>query len=196
MKRTINFLALLFLIPFTGYGQSSFRSTGTTELGGDFGFSAQSSNNGDKSLSTFSSDLFIGIMAAPGFEIGFRPGFTVRSSSGDTYKIYNLFLNPAYHFNTTTNVYPYLGLIVGYNSIGYNKDNYSGIGIGGEAGVKINLQGASMLLLKFEYLSQTYNKVAQYSGYGQSSSDEKINTTLFALGYRIFLEKKSIQKVK
>lgn len=74
-------MILLILIPFKGFGQNKFRSSGTTELDGDFGFSSQSFNNGDKSLSNFSSDLFIGIMTAPGFEIGFRPGFTVRSSS-------------------------------------------------------------------------------------------------------------------
>jgi hypothetical protein len=125
-------------------------------------------------------------MASTGFEIGFRPGFTLNSFSGDSYNIYNLYLNPIYNFNTTSNVYPYLGFIVGYNSISYSSDNIGGLGIGGEGGLKIHLRGNSMLLIKVEYLSQNYSG-GDNNGFSQSSNDVTLKTTSIGLGYRIFL---------
>ena len=155
MKNKIKLLLLLYLFPFSIYSQNNYRSEGTFSFGGDLGFSTQSVKNSNaSSVTVLNSNLYVGYMAAPGFEIGFRPGFSISSSGDNSYKTYNLFLNPAYNFNSGSNIIPYLGLLAGYNSIGYedgnDDDTYGGAGVGGEAGIKINLQGTSLLLIKFE----------------------------------------------
>ena len=185
MKRIINIL-ILFFLSLSGFGQNNFRSTGTIEMGGEIGLSSLSSSKSGETQVTISSNLFFGFMISPGLELGLRPGFTLRNESGHSYKIYNLFFNPAYNFNTSSNVYPYLGAILGINSIGYDNENYSGLGLGAEVGIKINLNGNSMFLIKFEYLSQNYT--VSNIGFGQSG-DEKINNVSIGAGFRIFLEK-------
>lgn len=185
----IKFIFLLLAFPISAYCQTGFRSTGTTELGGDFGFTSISVRGGGV-LTILNSNIFVGYMAAPGFEIGFRPGFTIGTSDAESYKSFNLFLNPAYNFNTSSNVIPYLGFLVGYNKTVYDDifshDKDEGSGIGGEAGIKFILKGSSMMLVRFEHLSQKYNE----------RSSSRVNTTLIGIGFRIFLERRSVQKVK
>jgi len=191
MKQGLKWFILFFLIPFLGIAQNTFHSTGTIESGGEISFASQSSSGNNGSVSTFKSSLYIGVMVVKGFELGFRPGFSIESYSGSSLKSIDLYLNPNYNFVTTTNVYPYLGLIVGYNSIGYIDDSYSGVTVGAEGGLKCLLGPSSLLLVKLEYLAQTYNDVETNFF---TKEDLSINTISIGVGFRFFFPR--IMKVK
>ncbi len=177
---------LLLFIPHLVFSQNDFLSVGTIESGGEISFASQSSseNNDNESSTTFKSNIYFGVMVARGLELGFRPGFTINSYSGSTFKVIDLYFNPNYNFATTSKVYPYLGFIIGYNSIGYSDDNYGGMTIGGEGGMKFFLSPHALMLFKIEYTSQNYNDVE--TGFAGGVEDLTVNTVSAGLGFRFF----------
>jgi hypothetical protein len=183
MKNRITFF-LFLVLPLFSFSQNGFLSKGTIEMGGELSFASQSTNGSEGSSTTFASSVYFGVMIAKNLELGFRPGFTINSYSGSSYKVYDLYFNPSYNFNSPSKIFPYLGFIVGYNSIGYNDQNYGGLGIGGEGGMKFYLNESSLLLFKIEYLSKKFNDVE--SGFSGSVEDMTVNSTSVGLGFRFF----------
>src|SRR5205085_11695945 len=111
-------------------------------------------------VETFNSSAYFGYMVIKGLELGIRPGITTSSYNKSTSTSLDLYFNPNYNFNSSSNVCPYLGFIVGYNSLNYGSgDNYHGLSIGGEGGLKILLSASTLLLLKVEYIEQNYKDV-------------------------------------
>lgn len=190
MKYFVNFIILIFTFGSAG-AQNNYRSIGTVEFGGDFGFAAQSSNLSDNNFTTISSNLYIGYMFSEGFSMGLRPGFMIQSNDGDSYKVFNIFLNPNYNIKAN-NVIPYFGVLIGYGSQGFNingNDNIiEGIGIGGEAGIKFPVSNAGLFLIRLEYLSQKY-EYGLPQGFNNVASSETVTTLLFSAGFRIFIER-------
>jgi hypothetical protein len=185
---TLKKIVILFLIIIISkniYSQNSFRSEGTLELGGSLGFSSQSisangQSGGDASL--FSADLFFGVMASQGFEIGFIPRYTHASSGLDSYNAYTFLINPAYNF-IGTNAYPFIGGLIGYDSNRSGGDKIGGLATGGQVGIKFQPGENGLFILKIEYLNQKYNflSVSTFSGNA---------------GFSIFLERKPGPRVK
>jgi len=179
MKQIQQFSWLCLFLLFTHAAQAqTFLQRGNIELGGDISFSSMKEPEYDNSLNTFTFNPYIGCMFSGGFELGFRPQLTIVSYDGSSYTTMGLFLAPAYNMNAGSIVYPYLELLIGYNSINNDEDNYGGLGLGVDGGLKINIAGNSLLLIKLEYLHQEYDI---------DDENESINTLSFGVGFRIFL---------
>ena len=172
------FLCLCLVILFTHVASAQFIQKGNTELGGDISFTSMNESESSGSLNTFIFNPYIGCMFSDGFEIGFRPQITITSYGGGTLTTMGLFLAPAYNANMGTIVYPFFELLVGYNTINNENNNFGGLGLGVDGGLKINIAGNSLLLMKLEYLHQEYDT---------GNENESINTLSFGLGFRVFL---------
>ena len=181
-KLSVMCLAILFaqLAP-----AQSFTQKGTIELGGDISFSSQKESEADASLTTLSFNPYVGVMVSDGFELGFRPQIMTVSYSGSSLSSLGLYLTPAYNFKTSSKAIPYLEFIIGYNSIDNDGDSYGGLGTGADGGLKINIAGNSLLLIKLEYLHQSYE---------MDGDSYSINTLSFGFGFRVFLGPKAAMK--
>jgi len=214
MKTQTRFLILVFVSLITASTQAqNFIQARTVELGGDVSFSSQSVPAGGGSLSTLSFNPYLGFMTASGFEIGLLPGITSITQGIYSATELNIFLAPSYNFKMTGNTYPYLEFLIGYNSItakenvsffgsSANSQTAGGLGIGMGAGLKINLKGNSLLLVKFQYLHQNYKQditETTFTGTGAyvtntTTVDQILNTVSLGLGFRIFIESKTGKK--
>lgn len=206
-SKKLSVVVALWLLSLTVSAQN-FIHAGTTELGGDVSFSSQSSPGSSGTITTFSFNPYVGFMSSSGFELGLMPGITSISSGSESATELNLFLAPSYNVSTGSTVYPYFEFLIGYNSISY-KSGFSfsgsgnqtvdGLGIGLDAGLKVNLKGNSLLLFKIQYLYQSYKEDATTTNvfgttYTTPSSETILNTVAFGMGFRVFLEKKEKQK--
>lgn len=203
MKAFFKFATALFFLSGTLTAQTLTQS-GTVELGGDISFSSvsQSQSNSfvsdnNNSVATFSFNPYIGYMVSNGFELGFMPGITTQSSGGQSATILNLFFAPSFNVNVSGTVYPYLEFLIGYNSIkGTNGRTTGGLGVGLDAGLKVNIKGNSLLLFKIQYLNQTFSEsdytITSYYGtpIAVQGRQDVFNTVSFGIGFRIFIESK------
>ncbi len=202
-------IAITFLSFSASVSAQNFAQSGTTELGGDISFSSQSSPSNYSSsstLTTFSFNPYVGFMTSGGFELGLMPGITSLSQGNISATELNFFVAPSYNISTGSTVYPCLEFLIGYNSInlksssvfsGSSTQTADGLGIGFDAGMKVNIKGNSLLLLKIQYLHQSYRESnsSPYSSSSSYSSNETIiNTVSFGMGFRIFIERKAMKK--
>ena len=204
-------VAITGLLISSSLTAQTFTQPGTIELGGDISFSSQSySENGTNSgsaLTTFSFNPYLGFMVSDGFELGLMPGIATVSYGSSTSTQLNLFFAPAYNVNTNSSVYPYFEFLIGYNTSSDNSySSYAGnrtiggLGVGLDAGLKINLKGNSLLLFKIQYLHQSFNRdtytTTGYSGYPVTIESREIalNTVSFGMGFRIFIEPREKKK--
>jgi hypothetical protein len=174
-------ILLLLIFPTLSFAQKSFLSVGTIEAGGELSFNSSSVSQLEGSTTIFASSIYIGIMAAKGFELGFRPGFTIIGTSASSLKSLDLYFNPNYNFSSDDKVYPYLGFIVGHNSIEDDNESHSGLGIGGEGGLKCFLGETSLLLVKLEYLTKKYE-------------DSTLKNFSLGLGFRFYFPSRTLSK--
>jgi hypothetical protein len=191
MKTLIICFFFLFIFQGISIGQNNFVSPGTLEAGGELTFSSSSYTESEGSTTTFSSSVYIGVMAAKGFELGFRPGFTTTSYSGSSLSSVDLYFNPNYNFYTPNKIYPYLGLLIGYNSLSFVDESHSGIGVGAEGGMKFQLGETSLLLFKIEYISKSYGQIEDFNG---ETTDVTMKNTTFGLGFRILFPNRTAGK--
>ncbi len=190
-------MAALLLLYITASAQT-YRDAGTLDLGGDISFSSQSytndiSSGSAETLTMFSFNPFIGVMAAPGFEVGVRTGLGVQTYREDSYTNFNILFAPSYNVNTHSGVIPYFEFLIGYNSVKETGDvAETGLAIGGDGGVKVAIGTGALLLFKIEYLHQEYNQVPQ--GFFGTPGTLSLNTTSIGVGVRIFIPKKEKAK--
>ena len=180
MKTTfLTLLCFLALLAATSLRAQVLTQKSNIELGGDITFSSQSESDADESLTTFSFNPYIGIFITDNFEMGFRPGISTTSFGDGSLTTMNLFLAPAYNWNIGGKTYPYVEFLLGYNSVDAFDENYGGLGVGFDGGLKVSVAGNSLLLVKLEYLHQSYSD--------DNDNDYSINTLSFGLGFRVFL---------
>ena len=166
-----------------------FIKAGTAEVGGGFGFSFQSpSRSGnyanESSLSTFILTPYIGVMLGKGFELGFEPIVIATTTSFYSNNRIGIFIAPAFNFPTKTNTYPFIEALIGYEFTTSGGDDRA-IGMGVNAGLKVNVSGSALLLLQIEYLREDYLR-NENGGSQYSNSLLAMNTIAFGVGFRVF----------
>jgi len=179
-------ICLCFVLFLTEFASAqSFTQEGTIEMGGDISFSSFKGSESDEQLITLTFNPYIGYMMSPGFEIGLRPQLTMIDDGDEILTTWGVYMADAYHFNLGSTIFPYVEFLIGFNSIANQGSRYGGFGVGGDGGLKINISGNSLLLLKFEYFHEEYNTEGDYFS---------INTLSFGVGFRIFLAPKPAAK--
>lgn len=139
---------------------------GTFEIGGNFDFSSQSSK-----YSTFNAidfNPFFGIMFSKGFELGISSNFANYAYSGkQSTTQFNLYLAPTFNFYKGKTI-PFIEILIGVNSIS-QQISRSGLGIGGSAGVKVQVGNNVALINSIKYLNQSYGESSNLSNVSLST---------------------------
>jgi hypothetical protein len=149
--------------------EKQFAQKGITELAGNLSYSSLTMvSNGETgdAVSIFSFAPQVGYFAADGFEIGLStgvavlPGFSVVSpEDGESTSIVQLFLSPAYNFQTSNQkVFPFIEAQMGYTSVSSAGQSQSGFSYGGRIGLKIIAVDHFLLSLAGQYLVLTFNE--------------------------------------
>jgi hypothetical protein len=168
----------------------AFFTPGAVEMGGEIGFASQKAESSSSSVNTFSSNAYVGVMIASGFEIGFRPGVQYYKGGSNEETSVTLLLAPAFNINGGGSVFPYFELLVGYNLMPYynyniyggggSKQTISGPAVGVDGGFKVIVGNSGLILFKIEYLHQTF-KIDEPVSY-----DTRYNTLSAGFGFRVF----------
>ncbi len=180
MKKISALLVLFLIVSVCSSTQAqklkSFGLKGVWELGGSI-FYTNSTPVSDgvtgNSISTFQIQPVAGYFIHKSIEIGIQPNITTSSSNGSSFTTMGLYLAPAYNFILKGKVYPAIVALVGYTSTSFSSSggtstSASGFSWGGEAGVKINLLGNSLLFVGLQYLQVTNNPSGAASRNGQN----------------------------
>jgi len=185
--KTFNIIAFAVLISLFSTAQQ-FTNCGTVELGGQIAYSSQSTggtNSESQKLFVFSP--YFGFMLAKGFELGVAP----QIASSDNHELINIFLAPGYSFDTKSNVYPYIEFIGGYGILTNGGTEQKGFGLGGGAGLKINIGTNGLIVTGIQFTKQDYSEQSSPS---YSSSVTSLSTMLFQFGYTVFLSRSEKEK--
>ena len=186
MKSILKVNLILVLILSSASAQS-FTDKGTVEIGGGITFSSISAGGyQNSSYSVFTFNPYFGGMVTRGLELGITPGF----SGVDGAKKFDIFFAPSYNISTSTNVYPYFEFLIGYNSITDEGVSTSGgLGIGGDAGIKVAISTSALLVFVIQYLNQSYNFGQQtYSYYNQVElHNYTLNVFTLGVGFSYYL---------
>lgn len=181
-------LALILCIGLTSANAqtiSKFAKKSQWEVGGSISFTSSTAvNNGetaDNSTATLSFQPYGGYFVINGLELGVMPSVDYTKFGDYNSTSYVLYFAPSYNFDTKSQFYPYITGLIGYNAINSGNDNRKGIAWGGEAGVKMNLLGNSLLKLGIQYIQQTLNP-------DPNITDERngYNTFRVNLGFNVF----------
>lgn len=139
-----------------------FAKAGVLEAAGSIGFSSTTSvydgESADDARTTFSFMPLLGYFIIDGFELGFAPRFSSSSYGDVSNSSLGIFVVPQFHFNLKSNIYPYIGAAVGYNSDSYDDGNSetddatsSGISYGAMGGIKVQVGKAALVTIGVEY---------------------------------------------
>ena len=212
MKSFSKIILALMIIASSASAQT-FIQTGTVELGGDISLSSQTEtfpnydpiygysnlNTETSNQTTFSFNPYFGVMVVRGFELGVQPGIAIINPGAKTNL--HLYFAPAYNFNTQSNIYPYVEFLAGYNSEKDNLSTSSGLGLGGDVGMKVAIKGSILLLVKIQYINESYTLKTPayyyynypYGNYYYDPTDYKysVGTLSFGVGLRVFIGRSS-----
>lgn len=164
MKKLSIILLILAFISTVSFAQD-FAKKGVIELGGSILFSSTTEvydgETADDSQTDFSFMPLVGYFIIDGFEVGVMPVFSSTSFGDNSTSTIGIYLTPQYHFDMKSNIYPYIGAMVGYNSLnidnGTNDESFSGLSFGGLAGLKVQLGKSALANLGINYFMYTFN---------------------------------------
>jgi hypothetical protein len=184
---SIILLSLILCSPVNAQKLKSFATKGVWELGGTIFYSSSTPvQNGTTgtATTTFQFQPVAGYFVANSIEIGLQPSFTSQSSAGFTVTNTGIYLAPAYNFILNNKIYPAVVALVGFTSTSFSSTGFpsysaSGFSWGGEAGVKMNLLGNSLLFVGLQYLQVTNNPSGSLNRSGQ-------NVVTFGAGWNVF----------
>ncbi len=167
-----------------------FGLKGEWELGGTIFYSSTTpvvNDSTGNATNVFQIQPVIGYFVTKGVEIGIQPTLTFVSSNGYSYNTMALYFAPAYNFIMKGKIYPAIVALIGYTSTSTTPTtgpsySASGFSWGGEAGVKMNLAGNSLLFAGLQYLRVTNNPSGSTSRNGQ-------NVLSFGVGWNVFFGK-------
>lgn len=163
--RRVLFTLFVLVMAVSIIQAQDFAKKGVIELGGSVSFSSTTDvsdgETADESTSTFTFSPGIGYFIFDGFELGLVPRFSSTSQGDYSLSDIAIFVVPEYHFNLNSNVYPYVGAAVGYNSMNIDNgtDDYtlSGLSYGALGGVKVQVGNAAIVDFGVEYFMFTYD---------------------------------------
>lgn len=164
MKKALFTLFVLMMFASLVSAQD-FAKKGVVEVGGSISFTSSTNvhdgETADDSRSTFSFMPRIGYFIIDNLELGLLPMFRSTSFGDDSQSDLGIYFYPQYHFNLKSNVYPFIGAMVGYNSTtfddGTDETTYSGISYGGIGGIKVQVGKAALFNVGINYFMFTYN---------------------------------------
>ena len=164
MKKLISPLLILFIIVWASNVEAqNFARKGIIELGGTVGFDSDTDvrdgETADNSTTTFSFEPIFGYFIMDGLELALVPHYQ-STSHGDnpTQSQFMIFFVPSYNFDVQSNVYPYIGGLIGYNSFDEGSgDANTGFSWGGMAGIKVQIGNATLINIGARYLLITAN---------------------------------------
>lgn len=162
MKKLLTSLFVLTFFVTLSYGQD-YATKGVWELSGTASFTSTTSvydgESADESTTTISFEPMLGYFFMDGFILGFAPMYSSSSYGDASNSMLGLFAAPGYVFNMKSNVYPFVHVLVGYNSSTYNSGQagaedvtYSGLSYGGRGGIKVLLGKNALVNFGVQYL--------------------------------------------
>jgi hypothetical protein len=187
-------LPAVFLAASVSSLAQNFHKKGTTELGGGISYSSVSadvsgSSYNNEAVGTLIFSPYFGYMVANGFELGFSPQVLDQEAGGSSSTILGFYASLASNINLDGATYPFIELMLGYNSV----EDGDGFGFGLNGGVKVNVAGNALLLLQLQFLHQTFERDGS-NYFSAVQPTITLTTVAFGLGFRVFFPQQEKKK--
>ena len=139
-------------------------------------------------------------MLGHGAELGIMGSFT-HYSRFKGYSDFAGYFAPSYNINTKSNLYPYIEPFIGYASEGSFSQSVtanSGLGLGGETGLKIVIGTHSLIVIQVQYLHQKreydINSFDPFTGDNiRGTISYSTNSIFTGAGFRLFFGGKTVK---
>jgi hypothetical protein len=186
------FIILILIVAWmASINAQKYAKKGVIEIAGSVGFTSETDvfdgKTDDNSTTSISFMPRAGYFVIDGLGLFIAPYFQSTSYDKESQSMFAAFFAPLYAFDLKSNVYPFIGGLIGYNTAtlddGNNEITLSGIGYGALGGIAVQIGKNALLNFGLQYLMLTTNP--------ENWEGDRIGNNQFALeaGFSVFFGK-------